>query len=113
MLSTENPFPRLVHDVKHSLRIGLRLNIIQLVIFSLKLYQLLVTARLHQSPFFQTPGIAEVNTTGLGYFADVHSQNEIGKIRKMAKAMGDEYSSLLPFTTQSSQSTEDFCFIPA
>lgn len=57
--------------------------------------------------------MAEVSTTGLGYFADVHLQNEIGKIRKMAKAMSDEYPGFLPFTTQSSQSTEDFCVIPA
>lgn len=31
----------------------------------------------------------------------------------MAKAVSDEYSSFLPFATQSSQSTEDFYGIPA
>ena len=43
----------------------------------------------------------------------VHLQNEIGKVRKMAKAMSDEYSGFLPFATQRPQSTEDFCVIPS
>jgi len=43
---------------------------------------------------------------------NVHLQNEIRKVRKVAKAMSDEYSGFLPFATQCPQSTENFCVIP-